>query len=378
MAERSADSTACPKKTPLFELHQRQGAKMTEFAGFAMPVHYRDGILKEHAHTREAASVFDVSHMGQLAVSGKDAAAMLERLLPVDVVGLKENRQRYALITNQRGGIIDDLMVTNAGEYFFLVVNASRKQKDLAHFESNLEGDCSLSMLEDRALVAIQGPQAAAAMKRIAPESRELLFMQARPLEVAGIACLVSRSGYTGEDGFEISVPSDDALELASALMSDNGVRPAGLGARDTLRLEAGLCLYGQDIDEDTTPVEAGLQWALSNVRRRGGARAGGYPGFETIARQLAEGVDRVRVGIRPEGRAPVRGETELVDKSGKKVGKITSGGYGASVGGPVAMAYVETSYATENTRLDAMVRGKARPVRVAKLPFVRPRYYRG
>ncbi len=378
MAEKSADSTACPKKTPLFELHQQQGAKMTEFAGFAMPVHYRDGILREHAHTREAASLFDVSHMGQLAVSGKDAAAMLERVLPVDLIGLKGNQQRYALITNLRGGIIDDLMVTNTGEYFFLVVNASRKQQDLAHFESNFEGDCSLSLLEDRALVAIQGPQAAAAMKRVAPESGKLLFMQARPLVVAGIDCLVSRSGYTGEDGFEISVPSDHALELASALMSDNGVRPAGLGARDTLRLEAGLCLYGQDIDEDTTPVEAGLQWALAKVRRPGGARAGGYPGFETIARQLAEGVDRVRVGIRTEGRAPVRAETELVDKSGKKVGKITSGGYGASVGGPVAMAYVETSYASENTRLDAMVRGKARPVRVAKLPFVRPRYYRG
>ncbi len=377
MAERSADSTACPKKTPLFELHQQQGAKMTEFAGFAMPVHYRDGILKEHAHTREAASLFDVSHMGQLAVRGKDAAAMLERLLPVDVVGLKENRQRYALITNRRGGIIDDLMVTNTGEFFFLVVNASRKEQDLARFRSNVKGDCKLSRLDDRALVAIQGPRAAAAMKRVAPESGELLFMQARRLEVAGIDCLVSRSGYTGEDGFEISVPSDAALELAAALMSDDGVRPAGLGARDTLRLEAGLCLYGQDIDEDTTPVEAGLKWALSKVRRPGGARAGGYPGFETIARQLEEGVNRVRVGIRPEGRAPVRAETELVDNSGKKVGKITSGGYGASVGGPVAMAYVETSYASENTRLDAMVRGKARPVRVTKLPFVRPRYYR-
>ncbi len=378
MAEKNADPTACPKKTPLFELHQQQGAKMTEFAGFVMPVHYRDGILKEHTHTREAASVFDVSHMGQLAVSGKDAAAMLERILPVDLVGMEENRQQYALITNQSGGIIDDLMVTNAGEYFFIVVNASRKQKDLTHIESHLEGDCRLSLLEDRALVAIQGPQAAAAMKHIAPESGELLFMQARRMDVAGIDCLVSRSGYTGEDGFEISVPADAALELTAALMSDKGVRPAGLGARDTLRLEAGLCLYGQDIDEDTTPVEAGLQWALSRVRRPGGARAGGYPGFETIARQLKEGVDRVRVGIHPEGRAPVRAETELVDRSGKKVGKITSGGYGASVGGPVAMAYVETSYASENTRLDAMVRGKARPVRVAKLPFVRPRYYRG
>lgn len=378
MADKSGDPAARPKKTPLFELHEQYGAKMTEFAGFAMPIHYRNGILREHTHTREAASLFDVSHMGQLTVSGKDAAAMLERLLPVDLVGLKENRQRYALITNQRGGIIDDLMVTNAGDSFFLVINASRKERDLAHFESNLKGDCKLSLLEDRALVAIQGPRAAAAMKRVAPESGELLFMQARRLQVAGIDCFVSRSGYTGEDGFEISIPPDAALDLAAALMSDDDVLPAGLGARDTLRLEAGLCLFGQDIDEDTTPVEADLKWALSKARRPGGARAGGYPGFETIARQLESGADRVRVGIRPEGRAPVRAETELVDKSGKKVGKITSGGYGASVGGPVAMAYVETSYASENTRLDAMVRGKSRPVRVAKLPFVRPRYYRG
>lgn len=378
MAERSGDPAACPEKTPLFEFHLQQGARMTQFAGFAMPVHYRDGILKEHAHTREAASLFDVSHMGQLAVSGKDAAAMLERLLPVDLIGLKENRQRYALITNRRGGIIDDLMVTNTGDYFFLVINASRKVEDLAHLDSNLEGDCRLSLLDGRALMAIQGPLAAAAMKRIAPESGALLFMQARRLKVAGIDCLVSRSGYTGEDGFEISVPADAALDLAAALMTENGVRPAGLGARDTLRLEAGLCLYGQDIGEDTTPVEAGLQWALSKARRPGGARAGGYPGYEIIARQLQKGVDRVRVGIRPEGRAPVRGEAELVDNSGKKVGKITSGGYGASVGGPVAMAYVETSFASENTRLDAMVRDKARPVRVAKLPFVKARYYRG
>ena len=351
---------------------------MVDFAGFAMPVNYRDGILKEHAHTREAASLFDVSHMGQIMVCGQEAASALERLLPVDVLGLGEYRQRYALLTNERGGIRDDLMVTNAGGHFFLVVNANRKKEDLAYFESRLEGDCALSVLEDRALIALQGPAAAGAMKRVAPQSCSLAFMQAARIEVAGIDCFVTRSGYTGEDGFEISVPSDAAMELAEALLSEEGVRPAGLGARDTLRLEAGLCLYGQDIDESTTPVEAGLRWALSKSRRPGGERAGGYPGFEVIARQLEAGVARCRVGIVAEGRAPVRAETELVDKSGVKVGKITSGGYGATVGGPVAMAYVETSSGAEDTRLDAIVRGRARPVRVAKLPFVKPRYYRG
>ncbi len=351
---------------------------MVDFAGYSMPINYREGILKEHAHTREAASLFDVSHMGQLSISGEGAAAALERLLPVDLIGLEHNRQRYALITNEGGGILDDLMVTNAGEYFFLVVNASRMKEDLTYFESSLKGKCHLAVIENRALIAIQGPAAAPAMERVAPGSCELLFMRAATLEAAGIECLITRSGYTGEDGFEISVPADAAMELAAALLSGEDVRPAGLGARDTLRLEAGLCLYGQDIDESTTPVEAGLSWALSKARRPGGERAGGYPGFETIARQLEGGVERRRVGIIPEGRAPVRAGTELVDNSGKKVGKITSGGYGASVGGPVAMAYVDTSSSAVDTRLDAMARGKARPVRVARMPFVRPRYYRG
>ncbi len=378
MLDKGAEKTARSRKTPLFDLHQQHGAKMVDFAGYSMPINYREGILKEHAHTREAASLFDVSHMGQLSISGEGAAAALERLLPVDLIGLEHNRQRYALITNEGGGILDDLMVTNAGEYFFLVVNASRMKEDLTYFESSLKGKCHLAVIENRALIAIQGPAAAPAMERVAPGSCELLFMRAATLEAAGIECLITRSGYTGEDGFEISVPADAAMELAAALLSGEDVRPAGLGARDTLRLEAGLCLYGQDIDESTTPVEAGLSWALSKARRPGGERAGGYPGFETIARQLEGGVERRRVGIIPEGRAPVRAGTELVDNSGKKVGKITSGGYGASVGGPVAMAYVDTSASAVDTRLDAMARGKARPVRVAKMPFVRPRYYRG
>ncbi len=373
-----ADSNENCKKTPLFELHRQHGAKMVDYAGYHMPVNYREGILKEHAHTRAAAGLFDVSHMGQLVFSGKDAAVALERLLPVDLVALGSHRQRYALITNEQGGILDDLMVTNAGEYLLLVVNASRKKEDVAYFESSLDGDCEMKVLEDRALIALQGPAAAAVMARVAPRSRDLLFMQAGSMEVAGVDCFVTRSGYTGEDGFEISLPADAAMRLAGSLLEHQEVRPAGLGARDTLRLEAGLCLYGQDLDETTTPVEAGLKWALSKARRPGGERAGGYPGFEVIAAQLEGGTERVRVGILPEGRAPVRAETHLVDNSGEKVGKITSGGYGASVGGPVAMAYVHSSCGAVDTRLDAMVRGKTRPVRVAKLPFVKPRYHRG
>ncbi|MDH3316053.1 MAG: glycine cleavage system aminomethyltransferase GcvT [Gammaproteobacteria bacterium] len=378
MADKNSAETAGWKKTPLFEIHRQYGAKMVDFAGYAMPVNYRDGILKEHTHTREAAGLFDVSHMGQLKLTGGGAAKSLERLLPVDVIGLGKNRQRYALFTNEGGGILDDLMVTNAGSHLYLVVNASRKAEDLAYLESNLDRDCSMEVLDNHALLALQGPAAAGVMKRIAPQSGELVFMQGGRMDVAGIDCFVTRSGYTGEDGFEISLPAEAAMDLAKALLSQEAVRPVGLGARDTLRLEAGLCLYGQDIDETTTPVEAELKWALSKVRRPGGDRSGGYPGFEVISSQLKDGTDRLRVGILAEGRAPVRGGAELVDKSGRTVGKITSGGYGATVGGPVAMAYVESSYGAEDTRLNAAVRDRVRPVRVAKLPFVRPRYYRG
>ncbi len=378
MADKNSAESAGWKKTPLFEIHQQYGAKMVDFAGFAMPVNYRDGILKEHTHTRKAAGLFDVSHMGQLKLTGAGAAKALERVLPVDVIGLGKNRQRYALFTNERGGVLDDLMVTNAGSHLYLVVNASRKAEDLAYLESNLDQDCSMEVLDNHALLALQGPAAAGVMKRIAPQSSEIVFMQGGSMEVAGIDCFVNRSGYTGEDGFEISLPAEAAMDLAMALLSQEAVRPVGLGARDTLRLEAGLCLYGQDIDETTTPVEADLRWALSKVRRPGGKRAGGYPGFEVISRQLEDGTERRRVGIVAEGRAPVRAGAELVDKSGRTVGKITSGGYGATVGGPVAMAYVESSYGAEDTRLNAVARDRIRPVRVAKLPFVRQRYYRG
>lgn len=378
MSDSDAAGSAKPQRTPLFELHQDYDAKLVEFAGYSLPLSYPDGIIGEHRYTREKAGLFDVSHMGQVRLGGEEAAASLERLLPSNVIGLRENRQRYALMTNDRGGIMDDFMITNAGDHLYLVVNATRKTEDVEYLKSRLKGDCVVDVITDRALIAIQGPAAAATMARLAPDAAGLVFMSAARLDLMGLDCLVSRSGYTGEDGFEISVPADAAYDLARALLESGEVRPAGLGARDSLRLEAGLCLYGQDLDESTTPVEAGLEWALSKARRREGARAGGYPGYEVIARQLEAGPERIRVGIRPEGRAPVRGGTELVDNDGHKVGKITSGGYGATVGGPVAMGYIETTASAVNTRLSAMARGKARPVRITRLPFVEPRYYRG
>ncbi len=370
------------KQTPLNALHRELGARLVVFAGYEMPVQYPSGILKEHRHTRAAAGLFDVSHMGQVRLTGENAAAALERLVPVDVVGLAEGRQRYALFTNERGGILDDLMITNAGDHLFLVVNGACKEQDLAHLQRHLGrhsgGGCAVEPLTERALIALQGPRAAAVMARLAPGSSELVFMTAATLELDGAACLVTRSGYTGEDGFEISVPAERAEALARRLLAEDEVAPIGLGARDTLRLEAGLCLYGHDIDAQTTPVEAGLTWALSKARRRDGARPGGYPGAEIILRQMDEGAARRRVGIRPQGRVPVRAGAELIDGDGAPVGRVTSGGFGPTAGGPVAMGYVAAAWARPETRLDALVRGKAHPVEVVKLPFVQQRYYRG
>lgn len=365
-------------RTPLHDLHVERGGRMVAFAGYAMPVQYRDGILKEHRHTRSAAGLFDVSHMGQVRLTGDGAAAALEGLVPVDVVGLGVNQQRYALFTSETGGILDDLMITNAGDHIFVVVNAACKEQDIAHLRAGLNGRCELEVLEDRALLALQGPAAGAVMARLAPASRDMVFMTAGEIEVAGERCFVTRSGYTGEDGFEISVAAARAENLARILLDQEEVAPIGLGARDTLRLEAGLCLYGNDIDATTTPVEASLTWALSKPRRADGARPGGFPGAEAILRQLAEGAPRKRVGLRPEGRAPIRDGVELIDAEDRIIGKVTSGAFGPSVDGPVAMGYVETAYAKADTELRAMVRGKAQPVRVAKLPFVQQRYYRG
>ena len=369
---------AAASKTPLYALHVELGGKMVPFAGYALPVQYPGGIIKEHNHTREQASLFDVSHMGQVRLHGADAAAALETLVPIDVLGLGPGQQRYGLFINERGGIMDDLMVTNAGDHILVIVNAACKQQDIAHMRANLAGRCELEVLEDRALLAIQGPQAGAVMKRLAPETAEMLFMNAGEINVGGIECFAGRAGYTGEDGFEISVSAERASELASLLLEQPEVAPAGLGARDSLRLEAGLCLYGHDLDSDTTPVEGSLLWALSKVRRADGERPGGYPGDAIVFDQIANGVARKRVGILPLGRAPVREGAELVNSEGRAVGRVTSGCFGPTLGAPVAMGYVEFGLHKSGTELNAMVRGKPQPVKVAKTPFVEQRYYRG
>ena len=365
-------------QTPLYDLHVELGGKMVPFAGYAMPVQYAAGILKEHLQTRTQAGLFDVSHMGQVMLIGDGAAAAMERIVPVDVIDLGENCQRYALFTTDEGGILDDLMITNAGDHLFVVVNAACKEQDIAHMRTHLTGDCDIQVLQDRALLALQGPAAGEVMSRLAPASKDLVFMTAAWLAIAGAECFITRSGYTGEDGFEISVAADQAETVARALLAQAEVGPVGLGARDSLRLEAGLCLYGQDIDTTTTPVEGSLLWVIQKVRRAGGEREGGFPGADVIFAQMVEGVSRKRVGILPRGRAPVREGAELVDMEGNSVGKITSGGFGPTLGGPVAMGYVDTAFAKADTELQAIVRGKPQSVCVAKTPFVKQRYYRG
>ena len=364
-------------RTPLHDLHVELGARMVPFAGWEMPVQYPTGIIREHAHTRTRAGLFDVSHMGQIRLSGDDAAAALESLVPVDIAGLPAMRQRYALFTNQTGGILDDLMVTNAGDHLFVVVNAACKEQDIAHLRDALSQRCEIEELADRALLALQGPEAGAVMARLAPETADMVFMDAATVSLAGAACFVTRSGYTGEDGFEISVPADRAEALARELLGQDEVEAIGLGARDSLRLEAGLCLYGHDIDEKTTPVEAVLSWAIQRVRRAGGAREGGFPGADVILRQLAEGVSRRRVGLLPKGRAPVREGAELTDEDGKPVGVVTSGGFGPTLLGPLAMGYVEIGQSAPATQLQAIVRGKPLSVAVAQMPFVKQNYRR-
>ncbi len=362
------------KQTPLHALHKECGAKLTPFAGYEMPVQF-GGILGEHRHTRDAASLFDVSHMGQALLKGEDAAAALETLVPGDITGLEPGRTRYTLLTNEQGGILDDLMVTNRGEDLFLVVNASRKDHDFAHIRESLSGRAELEELDDRALIALQGPAAVEALAALDPACRDMGFMNARDLSLDDIECLVTRSGYTGEDGFEISVPAAQAEALARRLLEMDAVSPAGLGARDSLRLEAGLCLYGSDIDETTTPIEAALAWTVAKRRRKGGEAEGGFPGAEIILSQLAEGVSRKRVGLRPEGKAPARAHTQIVSGDGEPAGEITSGGFGPSVNGPVAMGYLRTDLAKPDTAINLIVRGKSLPGRVVRLPFVKHRY---
>nr|WP_094019444.1 glycine cleavage system aminomethyltransferase GcvT [Maliponia aquimaris] len=363
-----------PRTTVLNALHHALGGKMVSFAGYEMPVQYKLGVLKEHLHTREQAGLFDVSHMGQVVLRGPGVAAALERLVPVDVIGLAEGRQRYALFTNEAGGIEDDLMIANRGDHLLLVVNAACKEADVARLRAALEPEgITVKLLESRALIALQGPAAEDVLAEHCPDVREMKFMDIATLPIAGAECWVSRSGYTGEDGFEISVPNAAAVDLAKSLLSDRRVEAIGLGARDSLRLEGGLCLYGQDLDPAISPIEAGLNWAIQKVRRTGGARAGGFPGAERILGELAEGPARRRVGLLPEGRAPLRAGVVLFDaeSGGAEVGQVTSGGFGPSVGGPVSMGYVAAASATEGTTLWAELRGKRVPVRVAALPFV-------
>ena len=365
-------------QTALHDLHVDLGAKMVPFAGYSMPVQYPMGISREHIQTRTHAGLFDVSHMGQVLLKGDNAAKALETLVPVDIIDLPAMKQRYALFTNERGGVMDDLMVTNAGDHLFVVVNAACKKQDINHMREHIGDDVEIEVLEDRALLALQGPDAATVMSRLTDIDDDMIFMTAANLNIDGIDCFVTRSGYSGEDGFEISVHNDDAMQLARTLLAQPEVQPVGLGARDSLRLEAGLCLYGHDLDQDTTPVESSLLWALSKVRRADGARAGGYPGADIIMGQIANGVARKRVGIKAEGRMPVREGAVLTDLDGAEIGVVTSGGFGPTVNGPVAMGYVKTELAAPGTELFAIVRGKQVPVQVVKLPFVTQNYYRG
>ncbi|MBN2860987.1 MAG: glycine cleavage system aminomethyltransferase GcvT [Sphaerochaetaceae bacterium] len=365
-------------KTALYDLHLELGAKMVPFAGYSMPVNYPTGIIREHTHTRESASLFDVSHMGQVRLRGEGAGRALELLMPVDILGLGEMRQRYGLLTNTSGGVLDDLMVTNAGDHLFLVVNASRKEHDILHLREHIGDQCEIEVLEDQGLLALQGPLAAAVLSRFSPAVKDMTFMSADCIEIDGIQCFVTRSGYTGEDGFELSVAHDDTEHIARTLLAQEEVEPAGLGARDSLRLESGLCLYGHDLDESTTPVEARLLWALSKARRADGERSGGYAGAEVIMAQISDGVSRKRVGLRPQGKMPVRDGAPIIDDQDREVGVVTSGGYGPSVEGPVAMGYVKKDYTAVGTALFALVRKKKVPVQVVKLPFVPQRYYRG
>ncbi len=372
------------KRTPLYELHVGLGARMVPFAGYEMPVQYPPGIIKEHLHTRAAAGLFDVSHMGQITVrarSGRlaDAARALETLVPADVLGLAEGRQRYALFTGSAGGVLDDLMVANLGDHLRLIVNASRKTADEAHLRAHLAQTCSIDPLPDRALVALQGPGAEAALAALAPQVRSMRFMDIRALHLWDETCVVSRSGYTGEDGFEISISGERATAFCEALLKEPGVMPAGLGARDSLRLEAGLCLYGSDLDPATTPVEAALEWSIAGTRRTGGTRGGGFPGADIILPQLDRGAARRRVGLRPEGRAPVRGGAALFGREDDTVpiGTVTSGGFGVSLGAPIAMGYVPLAQAAPASRLFTELRGRREALQVCPLPFVPLRYKR-
>ena len=367
--------------TPLNALHLELGARMVPFAGYSMPVQYKSGLMAEHLHTRQQAGLFDVSHMGQLQLIGPDAAAALESLMPVDVIDLPVGRQRYGLLLNDAGGVIDDLMCFNQGnDTLFLIVNGACKVGDIAHIQARIGNRCQVVTMPTQGLLALQGPQAVTALARLVPGVEKLVFMSGGSFDWNGAALFITRSGYTGEDGFEISVPGDKAEALARALLAQPEVAPIGLGARNSLRLEAGLCLYGNDIDASTTPPEAALNWAIQKVRRTGGARAGGFPGAGVVLAQIDDpaSLTRKRVGLVALERVPVREHTELHSLDGQKVGEVTSGLLGPSVDKPIALAYLPPQLAAVGTRVNAMVRGKAVPMEVAPTPFLPPRYYRG
>ncbi|MHA6264491.1 glycine cleavage system aminomethyltransferase GcvT [Arenibacterium sp. CAU 1754] len=368
--------------TPLHGLHVELGGKMVPFAGYDMPVQFPTGIMAEHTHTREKAGLFDVSHMGQVLLGGApmdQIAAAFETLVPMDVAGLGTDRQRYGFFTNGTGGILDDLMFANRGDHLFVVVNAACKGDDIARMKAALEPDITVTPVTDRALIALQGPMAETVLSSLAPAVADMRFMDVATVSLNGSDCWVSRSGYTGEDGYEISVPAAAAESLARALLAHEAVLPIGLGARDSLRLEAGLCLYGHDIDTTTLPVEAGLGWAIQKARRTGGDRAGGFPGADMVLAQFDTGAPRKRVGLRPEGRAPMREGVALFadETGGEQIGQITSGGFGPTVGGPVAMGYVPKELATPGTRLYGELRGKRLPITVTALPFVAANFKR-
>lgn len=364
--------------TPLYDLHVQQGAKMVPFAGYAMPVQYAAGVKSEHLHTRNHAGLFDVSHMGQVLVSGANATEELERLIPVDLQQLPVGQQCYGVFTNEQGGILDDLMIARwADDSFFLVVNAACKHQDIAHLQAHL-ATSQVQYLADRALLALQGPEAAQVFAEFSADACQMTFMQSARLTINGCECFISRSGYTGEDGFEISVPADQAAQFAQTLLDQPNVAAIGLGARDSLRLEAGLCLYGQDMDSNTNLAEASLLWSISKSRRAKGDRPGGFMGAEALFAAQSQGVAQKRVGLAVKAKTPVRPGTELIDTEGNPVGSITSGGFSPSLNQPIAMGYVSTHLAKVDTELSALVRGKAVPVAVARTPFVPQRYFRG
>jgi aminomethyltransferase len=383
----AADVSASPpplKQTPLHTLHLSRGGKMVPFAGYDMPVQYGTGVLREHLHVRSNAGLFDVSHMGQIVLRPKsgrleDAARALEWLVPQDILALAPGRQRYVQFTNEAGGILDDLMVANFGDHLFLVVNAACKAEDEALLKEHLSDVCFVEPLPDRALMALQGPKAESVLAKFDADLPAMKFMDTGSRRLAGIDCFVSRSGYTGEDGFEISVPAEAAEPFATELLADESVLPIGLGARDSLRLEAGLCLYGHDLDPATTPVEGALEWSIQKSRRKGGARPGGFPGANAILSQFEQGAPRRRVGLKPDGRAPVREGAALFadETSPQPIGTVTSGGFGVSLNAPVAMGYLPSSLAATGNLVFADVRGQRLPLRVAPMPFVPNTYKR-